>query len=489
MRQHSRPSLVVPAAVVLLVACATNPATGKRQLSLVSEKEEIALGQQSKQQVLEQMGAYPDPKLQAYVESVGKKMALHSERPNLPWSFTVVDDPAVNAFALPGGPIFITRGILGYLNTEAELASVLGHEIGHVTARHSVQQMSKAQLAQLGLGVGMIVSPELAGVGQAASAGLQLLFLKFGRDDERQADELGFRYMVKEDYDPRQADDMFVTLKRSSDLAGGGRVPEWTSTHPDPENRAEAAEKRAATVPNADKMNVGRDVYLAHVNGIVFGDNPRQGYFQGNSFLHPDLKFRIDFPDGWKKQNTASAVVAASPKDDAAIQLVPAGKMSPQEAAQKFLSQEGVKAAQAQGSQLGALPPSSSYFEAQTQQGAVRGIASFLSHGGQTFGILSYTAPESLSGYDAAFRKTIASFGPLNDPAALAVQPAKIELVKVPRQMTLAEFNAQFPSSVPVEQVAVANGLDPKAGTFKAGETAKRIVGGAPPASAAAPKP
>jgi predicted Zn-dependent protease len=476
MRLHSR-SFLLAAAAVLAAGCATNPVTGKRQLSLISEEEEIALGQQSKEQIIQQMGAYPDPKVQAYVEAIGKRMAAQSERPNLPWSFTVIDDPVVNAFALPGGPIFVTRGILTHLNSEAELASVLGHEIGHVTARHSVDQMSKAQLAQFGLGVGMILRPELAGVGQAAAAGLQLMFLKFGRDAEKQSDELGFKYMVAQGYDPREADDMFVTLKRSSEIAGGGRVPEWTSTHPDPENRAEAARQRAESVANAEKLKVARDEYLAHLGGMVFGDNPRQGYFQGNAFLHPDLKFRLEFPDGWKKQNTASAVVAVSPKDDAAIQLIPAGTMSPQEAAQKFLSQEGVKAAQVQN--VAALPASASYFEAQTQQGVVRGIASFVAHSGQTFGIVSFTPAESLSAYDAAFRKTAASFGPLTDPAALAVQPAKVELVKVPRQMSVAEFHGQFPSTVPVEQVAIMNGLDP-GGTFQAGQTAKRIVGGVP---------
>jgi predicted Zn-dependent protease len=485
MRLHSRSFLL--AAVAVVAGCATNPVTGKRQLALISEEDEIALGQQSKEQIIQQMGAYPDPKVQAYVEAIGMKMAVASERPKLPWSFTVIDDPVVNAFALPGGPIFITRGILTHLNSEAELASVLGHEIGHVTARHSVDQMSKAQLAQLGLGVGMILKPELAAVGQAAGAGLQLMFLKFGRDAESQSDDLGFKYMVKQGYDPREADDMFVTLKRSSELAGGGRVPEWTSTHPDPENRAEAARKRAETLPNPDKMKVGRDEFLAHVNGMVFGENPRHGYFQGDTFLHPDLKFRLDFPSGWKKQNSASAVVAVSPKQDAAIQLMPAGKMSPEEAARKFLSQEGVKPAQMQGGQ-GGLPPGSSYFEAQTQDGVVNGLVTFVAQGGQTFGIVGMSPPAAMAANDAAFRKTMSSFAPLTDPAALAVQPAKVELVKVPRQMTLAEFNSQFPSTIPVEQVAVMNGLDPKTGTFTAGQSAKRVVGGVTPAGAPANK-
>ena len=149
------------AALSLLLGCATNPATGKPQLALISEQQEIELGRQNDQQVQQQLGLYPDPRLQDYVNRVGQKLAAASERPNLAWTFRVVDDPVVNAFALPGGHIYVTRGLMTHLTSEAELAAVLGHEIGHVTARHSVEQMSKQQLAQIGLLAGAILSPEL----------------------------------------------------------------------------------------------------------------------------------------------------------------------------------------------------------------------------------------------------------------------------------------------------------------------------------------
>ena len=228
--------------------------------------------------------------------------------PDLPWSFTVIDDAAVNAFALPGGSIFITRGILTHMNSEAELASVLGHEIGHVTARHSAQQLSRQQFTQLGLGVGSALSPEIAGLAQAGGAGLQLLFLKYGRDAERQADELGFRYMLKEGWDPNEMPKMFATLQRVSAAAGGDRLPGYLATHPDPGDREAVAKKRAAEV-NQPGLVVHREEYLAKVNGMPFGEDPRQGFFQGDTFVHPALKFRIDLPAGWKKQNGAAAVV------------------------------------------------------------------------------------------------------------------------------------------------------------------------------------
>jgi predicted Zn-dependent protease len=485
---HPRPStvrLALPLAALAL-ACATNPVTGKRQLSFISEKDEIALGLQSAEQIKAQMGAYPDPKVQAYVSRIGLEMAKKSERPELPWSFTVLDDPTVNAFALPGGPVFVTRGILTHMNSEAELASVLGHEIGHITARHSVEQMSKQQLAQLGLGVGMVFSESLRNVGQAAVAGMQLLFLKYGRDAERQSDELGFKYMVGQGYDPREMAEMFVTLERASALAGAGRVPEWASTHPDPGNRADKARERASKVEgDLARLQVGREAFVANLDGMVFGDDPRQGFFQGNAFLHPALKFKLELPQGWKTQNMPQAVVAVSPKEDAAVQLTVAGKLSPEEATKQFFAQEGVKPAQLAGGGA-AVSPGASYFEAQTQQGVVRGVVSFRAHGGMTFQIVGFTPAEGLAAYDPAFRQVIGSFSTLTDPAALAVQPARVQLVKLPRDMTIEQFAAEYPSNAPVEAVALVNGVD-KGATMRAGSVAKRVVGG-PPAAAAQPR-
>jgi predicted Zn-dependent protease len=475
--------LAAAAAAVLALACATNPVTGKRQLAFISEKDEIALGKQSAEQVKAQMGEYPDPKLQAYVSRLGLEMAKKSERPNLPWSFTVMDDPTVNAFALPGGPIFVTRGILTHMTSEAELAGVLGHEIGHVTARHSVEQMSKAQLAQLGLGVGMIVSETVRGVGQAAMAGLQVLFLKYGRDAEKQSDELGFKYMVGQGYDPREMAAMFTTLERVSAAQGAGRVPEWASTHPDPGSRADKALERAGKLPadQLSKLQDGREQFVAMLDGMVFGEDPRQGYFEGSAFIHPALKFRLELPAGWQAQNAPSAVVAVSPGKDAAFQLTVAGKLAPEEAMRKFFAQEGVKPAQLAGG--GSAPRGGQYFQAQSEQGVLGGLVTFVEHGGLTFQLVGFAPAEKLAAADPAFRKTVASFAPLTDPAALAVQPARLELVKLPRKMTVAQFAAEYPSSAAVEQLAIINGVD-KDGTLEAGTLAKRVVGGRPPSPA-----
>jgi predicted Zn-dependent protease len=233
---------------LLLTTCATNPVTGKSELALVSEAQEIEMGKQGAAEVAQTIGLYPDPAVQAYVSRLGLTLAARTQRPNLPWQYQVVDDPAVNAFALPGGFIFVTRGLLTSITNEAELASVLGHESGHVAARHSVQQISRTEVAQFGLGLGSILSPDVAKYGDVAGAGLSVLFLKFSRDDETQADQLGFGYALADGYDVRQMVDVFKMLDSEEKLGGGGRLPEWQSTHPDPGNRIKATQTRLSAV-------------------------------------------------------------------------------------------------------------------------------------------------------------------------------------------------------------------------------------------------
>ncbi|MDQ3223820.1 MAG: M48 family metalloprotease [Gemmatimonadota bacterium] len=495
-RRSALGSLLVPSSALLsslllaglgagLVAgplgCARNPVTGKSELSLVSESQEIQMGQEGAKEVAQSIGFYKDAQVQSYVANIGKRMAAVSERPNLPWEFHVVDDGAVNAFAIPGGFIYVTRGLMSSINTEAELATVLGHEIAHVTNRHSVQQISKSQLAQLGLGIGSILSSDIAKFGQLAGAGLGLLFLKYGRDAENQADAGGFRYALGQNYDVREMPKVFETLGRISEAGGGGRLPEWLATHPEPGNRIEHIEKMLDTVPlDQRKLIVAREEYLRHVQGMTFGEDPRQGYFEGNAFYHPQMRFQLKFPGEWKKQNLPQAVVAVSPGEDAIIQLALAGQNAPEQAASQFLSQEGVQAGNASRSSINGLPAASSYFQAQTQQGQIEGIVSFISYGGQTFGLMAYTPAGKLSSYDQVFQGTIRSFSELRDGSKINVQPARVELVKVPRQLTLEQFNAQYPSTLPIEQLAIINELEGPQALIPAGRTVKRVVGGRP---------
>jgi predicted Zn-dependent protease len=320
---HYVPIVVALAATL---SCATNPATGQRQLSFVSEEREIAMGQENDAQIRKEMGSYEGRELQEYVTSVGMKLAVNSERPNLPWHFTVVDVPAINAFALPGGYIYITRGILPYLDDESQLAGVLGHEIGHVTARHSVNQQSKSTLAQIGLIGAAIAAPGGQQLAQAGGVGLGALFLKYGRDDEAQADQLGVRYASRAGWDPAGIPRMLTTLGRIEEASDSKGVPNWLATHPpadDRVQRVQAAVREAEGGAQTTKFTTDHDGYLKRLDGIVWGDNPDQGIVRGSSFLHKGLRFAFDFPGGWTVENGQKEVVAKQPGGRSVMLLEP----------------------------------------------------------------------------------------------------------------------------------------------------------------------
>jgi len=470
MTRRSR--LIVPA-VVVAAACAVNPATGKREFMLVSESQELAMGKQYDQQITAEMGLYDDPALAGYVRDLGLRLAALSERPQLPWTFRLIDDPVVNAFAVPGGYIYITRGILANMGSESQLVSVLGHEIGHVTARHTAQQMTQQQLFGLGLAVGSIFSPTAAGI---ASVGVQVLFLKFSRDDESQADGLGFRYMHAANYDPRAAADMFDQLARVSGTSGS-RLPEWQSTHPDPENRRERALERAATLTPAelDAAIVRRDEYLQRLDGMVYGPDPRQGYFIGARFVHPQMAFEMAFPSGWQYVNQHTMVAAQSAEKDAIVALTVAEGATPTDAARSFFGAEGITGTATAGT-INGLQAAGGGFSAATDQGTVQGEVQFVAHGGSVFRVMGYAPAERWAARRDVARATLRSLKPLTEQPILSVQPWRMDIVRVDRTFTPAEFVQRYPAPISAEDIALINQTD-AGGRFMSRNLVKRVIG------------
>jgi predicted Zn-dependent protease len=460
--------------LLLIAACTMNPATGERQLTLMSEAQEIQIGAQTHPEVLASFGAYEDPEWQAYIQGLGSKIAATSERPDLNWTFTVLDDPVVNAMALPGGYIYVNRGILAHFNSEAELVSVLGHEIGHVTARHSVEQMSRAQLAQLGLGVAAIASEEFRQYAGLASQGLGILFLKFGRDDENQSDSLGLRYMTRAGYDPHEMPKVFATLDRVTESHGMRGTPEWLSTHPDPGNRIEKIEGRIDRLePDLQQGTVGRETYLNRLVGIVFGDDPRQGYTIGQTYYHPELAFRIDFPDEWQVINQRQAVGALSPNRDGAVVLTLSDKDSPRAAFEAFFSQQGVQQGKNQGRNLYSFRA----YDTQTGEGRAEGLIGYLSHGGRLYQLMGYTGLETWQSYASSMRRSLTSFSKVTERRYLNVSPATIDVVKLTRSMNLTEFVRRYPSTAEIKKLAIINGVGVDE-VMDPGRLVKRVVGG-----------
>ncbi|MFU8814187.1 MAG: M48 family metalloprotease [Pseudomonadales bacterium] len=469
-------SAAAAAAAVLLVACAVNPVSGNRELALMTESQEIAIGRQTAAGAAAQLGLVDDAELQSYVQQLGAQLAAASQRPELPWAFRVVDDPTPNAFAAPGGFIFVTRGLLVLMRNEAELVSVLGHEIGHVTARHSVSMMSRAQLAQIGLGVGSILSPQIAQFGELAAGGLQLLFLSYGRDAERQADDLGYGYALAQNYDVRQMVNVFAALQQSSQLAGHSPVPTWQASHPNPAERIKRIERRLVSLPaSADTLRVGEEDYLRRIDGMTYGVNPRNGYFEDNRFLHPAMAFRFDFPAGWRTQNLAQAVVAGSSANDALIRLTVVSGTR-EAAAAAFFAQDGVTAEGRSTAEINGLAAIVSPFQVRTEQGELGGVAGFVSLNEQVYQILAYTPVDKLAGYEHEFRRSIESFARLTDKAALARQPDRLAVVRLPRAMTLAEFQRDHPSNIPIAELALINQLPSAAAQMPRNFAAKRVV-------------
>jgi predicted Zn-dependent protease len=472
-----RPSVPLLLATCAALACATNPATGAKELILVSESQEIAMGQGYDKDVIASIGLYADTGIQRWIQQFGAQLAATSERPNLPWTFHVVDDPVVNAFAIPGGFIYVTRGILAHLNSEAELAGVVGHEIGHVTARHSVSQMSKQQLAQIGLAIGSIASPDFERYAGLASAGLGVLFLKFSRDAESQADHLGLRYMRRANYDPREMPHVFEMLTRVSQAQGGGRVPEWLATHPDPENRRGRIEQEIAAGPQTFAGTiVNRDVYLRRLEGLVYGNDPREGYFKGSLFLHPGLRFRLTFPDRWATTNAKQSVVAVSPQKDAAVELGFATEGTADAAARAFLSQKGVTSSYPVRASVGGLPAVSAAFAAATDNGTLRGSALFVEYGGAVYRLIGYSTEARWPDYQPIAERSLFTFERLTDPAVLAVEPQRVTLVRTSGRTTIADLARQRPSPLPPATLALMNQVEPDT-PIDAGRLVKWVVG------------
>jgi predicted Zn-dependent protease len=420
----------------LTVACAINPVTGRRELSFMSEAQEVQVGRELDAQVRQEMGVYDDDSLQRYVQEIGMGLARRSQRPNLPWSFAILDSPAVNAFALPGGFIYITRGILPYLDNEAQLVGVLGHEIGHVTARHSAQAYTRGMGASLGVLLGSIFVPEVRPFADLAESGLGILFLKFGRDDELQADALGADYAATGGWDPEQVPAFLNTLARITETADRNGIPNWLSTHPQPENRAvqvtETVKKVTASKPGGGEWTVDRDGYLGRIDGVVFGDNPEEGIVRGNVFLHAPLRFAIDFPDGWEITNSDEQVVAQEPGNKVFIILraiEQRGSRPLEQTAQQHMRDAGYKPTDGQLTTINGMQAF-----VGTYQGNAPGLGSVMAKGGHvvlgrsTYFIGGIASPTLFSRVVADFEKTIQSFREMSQDEADNVKPNLVDL-------------------------------------------------------------
>ncbi len=444
------------------IACAVNPVTGEHQLMLLSEEDEIRLGQQTDSQVVSEYGIYKDDRLTAYLDGVGKKLAKISHRPGLPYAFKILDTPVVNAFAVPGGYVYFTRGILSNLNSEAELAGVMGHELGHITARHSAQQYSRAQLSQLTLGSAMMLSETLQVLAPLAQMGVSLLFLSYSRDNEREADDLGVAYSSQAGYDATHMALFFETLERMKPTSDKSGLPEWFSTHPDPEDRIGAVQREAKKWQKElglKNFKVNRDVYLKEINGMVYGEDPREGFVENNVFYHPLLRFQFPVPPDWTLQNTRAMVQMTSLKKDAAIMFMLSSAKSPEQAARDFVQKNRMRLMASDRKKINGLSVVRTVSKIQTNQGALEIMSGYVQKGSKVYEFHGLAPENAFRSYQPVFQKTMGGFKRLTNKRVLNRKPYRIKIASAPRTGTVKQvLKALGASDGKLQAWAVMNG-------------------------------
>ena len=486
--------------LVLLLAssvygCATNPATGDTDLVFMSEEDELEIGKQHHQQVLREYSVYGDVELQGYVQYVGEKVAANSHRPDLDYTFTVLDSPEVNAFALPGGFIYITRGLMAYLNTEGELAAVLGHEIGHVTARHAARQQSASQLTGLGAAIGTIIGeafiPGISSMGGQSLVGLAgtAMLRGYGREHELEADRLGAEYLAKSGYDPDAILEVIGVLKNQElfelRLAREeGRQPRIYhgvfSTHPDSDTRLQEVVGYAYELEetSTESTFIGRTEYLQRVDGMVYGEGADKGIIRGRDFYHGNMGFALRFPERWPIQNMPDRLLAAAPGSLAVIQVMVQGadpRLSPMEYMAQHMGLQTNRNGDSQN--INGLPAYTQTAVIDTSTGKRLARIAVIYHGNLAYIFAGHTRDATgLNRYDTNFLNTIRSFRPLsNAERQVANRTSRIRLVRATAGTDFDQLASISPlEKFPEEQLRLINAEYPR-GDLENGQLIKVI--------------
>ncbi|GAB5408201.1 MAG: M48 family metallopeptidase [Balneolaceae bacterium] len=445
------------------VSLQVSPVSGNKRVYGYSWEKELQIGQEADSEIIAQYGLYDDAELAAYVDRLGQELLsvshfnredTPSEYRNTEFTFRVLNSPVVNAFALPGGYVYVTRGLLGHLGNEAQLMVVLGHEIGHVAARHASQRAAEQQLGQLAIIGGAVLGQSFGLDGgnilQLSSQTAQLLFLSYSRDDERESDKLGVEYSAMEGYMASEGGEFFTSLKRISEKAGHS-IPSHLSSHPDPGEREENIPRMAAQWADQgyEMSIVNKEEFLNKIDGLMYGENPREGFESDGIFYHPDLAFQFPIPDGFVVYNQPSAVILVNEAQDAIVQFsISSESQNPEEAVQAFLNQEGITTID-QGSKIvNGYTGYTAEATTQTEDGASLTIdLSAVSYNGNIYQFLSYTATSQFEDYKSRFTSVMNGFDEVRDASILNVQPVRLKLVRAERTASFAEL---IPSTLPM---------------------------------------
>jgi predicted Zn-dependent protease len=484
LRQPRSLALAALLLALLSQGCTVNPATGERELILMSPEREATIGRREAHQVAKQIGLLGDPALVDYVRAIGERIARVSPRTDVQYEFHVADMPEANAFALPGGYIYLSRGLLALANSEDELANVIGHEIAHVAIRHAAQRETRAVGVGLLNTLGVLAAGALSGgeaarvvgqMGQLAGAGL---IASYSRTQEREADRLGQELAARAGWDPTAMAAFLRTLERYSQLEQAGSRPSFFDSHPATPERATSAWAHARLLSwrSIDRIAHGRAGYLARIEGLLLGPDPAGGIFRESRFLHADLDLSLRFPAGWAAQNTRSAVSAISPERDALIQLEPEGAGDdPGEAAAAFAAAHRVHFERAGRVRIGALRAYRALAYPVTEGGAMALDLTWIAYRGLLFRISCATTQRRLQSYGPLFQRTAHSFRQLDANERNSIMQVRLRVVKARPGETLAELSSRTDNAWSLEETAVMNAF-PEIDRLQAAQPAKIAV-------------
>ncbi|MGB8274907.1 MAG: M48 family metalloprotease [Alphaproteobacteria bacterium] len=438
----------------------------------MSEEQEARVGKEQHEKVIQEFGgAYNDPNLARYVESVGRLLVATTEKANQPFTFTILDSPIVNAFALPGGYVYVTRGLLALAGNEAELAGVLAHEIGHVTARHAAQRYSQGVVAGLGLGLlNVLTGSQLAG--QIGGLTAELVLKGYSREQESEADGLGVRSMSRAGFDPHAMATFLTRLQANDQLQAQisgqpGAADQFSllQTHPRTADRVEATIREASGIAVRDPI-VAQDIYLGKIDGLMYGDNPDQGVIRGRRFLHPKLGFGFEVPEGFRLINSENAVLALGP-DSSHIEFT--GAERPQGARMTtYLTSvwaKDVRLNDVEPLTVNGMEAATGQARLKTQEGAMDVRLVAIAYDAQSvYRFLFATQPAATNRLAEGLRKTTYSFRPLTRADVRTVQPLRVRVVTAGPGDTVESLARRQPfESFSAERVRVLNGLAPGA--------------------------
>jgi predicted Zn-dependent protease len=480
------PRRLAALALLALLGCTVNPATGQREIVLMSAQEEARAGAEAAKQVEQEMGLVRDAALAAYVQAVGSRLAALSPRRDVEYRFHVVNMPESNAFALPGGYIYVSRGLLALSRSEDELANVLAHEIGHVAARHSAQRQTRAAGVGLLSVLGTIAAGALGGagaaqtvaqLGQVAGAGL---IASYGRDQEREADRIGQQVAARAGYDPAAMSTFLSSLQRETELVlGRSPRPSFLDSHPSTPERVANAASLAKTLQRAPAAGIAatRAAYLARLEGLLVGPDPAGGLVRDSVFLHPKLDFRIRFPAEWQVQNTDNAVAAIAPRGDAGLQLQLQGRGSdPREAARQFLANQRVEIVDSGSIRIQSLAGYRVRAIGATQQGGRVGADMvWIAYRGMIYRLQGIAPEKSFLSYADLFQKSALSFRPLTPDELALCRERRLHVVAAREGETIAELSTRSGNAWSAAETSVMNGLN-LASRLHASEPVKVVV-------------